>query len=111
FYYSSKPVTVTVSMGEKDGTQTAAASLVKLSSAASPFSVAASPVKLSAAASPAKFSVSVSLVKLLHPVSPVKPSAAASPTKFFTVVSPLRIYVIYVVRLTCHIRSSCSLTV
>ncbi|KAF3576491.1 hypothetical protein DY000_02032640 [Brassica cretica] len=89
---------MTVSMGEKDGTQTAAASLVKLSSAASPvkLSVAASPVKLSAAASLAKFSVSVSLVKLLHHVSPVKPSAAASPTKFFTAVSPLRIYVIYV---------------
>ncbi|CAF1700970.1 unnamed protein product, partial [Brassica napus] len=47
---------------------------------------------------------------LVH-ASLVKPSAAASTTKFFTVVSPLHIYVIYVVRLTFHISSSCSLTV
>ena len=50
FYYSVKPVTVTVNMEENDGTQTAVASLVKLSSAASPV----------------KFSVSVFLVKLLY---------------------------------------------
>ncbi|CAN6978584.1 unnamed protein product, partial [Brassica oleracea var. botrytis] len=91
---------------ENDGTQTAVASLVKLSSLLRCVSGEA----LRRCVSSEVFGLYVPGQALVH-ASLVKPSAAASPTKFFTAVSPLHIYVIYVVRLTFHIRSSSSLTV